>query len=107
TLLMRTARAWLDIDDAEAALPWAKALSQIGEHHADAWHVLAEAYFRAGSLSASVHAAVQGFRLDARDGCPPWAPGAAEMHKQVLGLLRNCPEDRIRALMSDTPFIVL
>lgn len=107
TFVLRLARAHLDLGDHERALSWANALVELAHDEADAWHLLAETYFRAGDPVASVHAAVRGFRLDTREGAPAWAPGASELHDKVQKLLSTCEDDRVRALVAENPFIIL
>ena len=107
TFALRISRTFIDLEVPDQAVSWARGLIQLAPDEADVWHLLAEAHFRAGETVASVHAGVRALRLDHRDGSPPWAPPAGDLHQLVRELLAACPDPRIRQTVAEQPFIVL
>jgi tetratricopeptide (TPR) repeat protein len=105
--VLRVAQAWLAIDRPEGALPWARGLAARLRDDADAWHMLAEAEFRAGDPKTSVNAALQGYRLDASAPMPRWAPGSTILREKLSSILAECPDPKVAAAIESSGLVAL
>ena len=105
--VLRVAQAWLTIDEPDGALPWARGLAARLRDDADAWHMLAEAEFRAGDPKTSVNAALQGYRIDASAPLPRWAPGCTSLREKLSSILAECPHPRVAAAIESSGLVAL
>jgi len=97
-LCLRYTRLWLDLPNADEALPLLRALVERHPNNGDAWHLLSEAEFQQDDVRAACHAALRVYRLDAQVQLPKWLPNPAQIHRKVVQILSECPDGALREL---------
>lgn len=106
-LTARMSRLWLDLREAQEALPWLRAVVERASVDADAWYLLGEAESMCGNARAAAHAALQTYRIDAQLRLPKWAPRPSTLQRRVVEVLTTCTDRDIRAQVESPSSLVV